>query len=225
MAHSMLHDMNNVLAVIGSGLRLLECQSDAAYRKAIVGKMQEAIMRGALLSRQFLDAARICPKSIDGSVVGARLAAIAGELYWALRSDITVRIGIAPDLWIFNADPEELYFALLNLCRNADDAMPYGGTITVAARNVEPSAGADRRFVEILVTNEGEGKPEEVLRQVRLPYFTKKAAGELAQVQRFAEARGGAIDIESKRGGGTLVRLFLPARTGRCSQAVSSILR
>lgn len=49
-------------------LRLLKCQSDAAYRKAIVGKMQEAITRGALLSRQLLDAARPCPKSIGGSV-------------------------------------------------------------------------------------------------------------------------------------------------------------
>ena len=55
-------------AVIGSGLRLLECQSDAAYRKAIVGKMQEAITRGALVSRQVLDAARPCPESIGGSV-------------------------------------------------------------------------------------------------------------------------------------------------------------
>ncbi len=64
MAQFVVHDINNLLAVIGSGLRLLECQSDAAYRKTAVGKMQEAIMRGALLSRQLLDAARPRPKSI-----------------------------------------------------------------------------------------------------------------------------------------------------------------
>ena len=68
VAQFVVHDINNLLAVIGSGLRLLECQSDAAYRKAIVGKMQEAITRGALLSRQLLDAARPCPKSIGGFV-------------------------------------------------------------------------------------------------------------------------------------------------------------
>src|SRR5215469_14121029 len=61
VAQFVFHDINNLLAVIGSGLRLLECQGDAAYRKAIVGKMQEAITRGALLSRQLLDDAR--PKS------------------------------------------------------------------------------------------------------------------------------------------------------------------
>jgi signal transduction histidine kinase len=213
VAQFVVHDINNLLAVIGSGLRLLECQSDAAYRKAIVGKMQEAITRGALLSRQLLDAARPRPKSIDGFVAGSRLAAIAGTLDRALRPDITVRTEIAPDLWAFNADPEELYFALLNLCRNSADAMPGGGVITVAARNVEASSGAG--FVEIVVADDGEGMPEEVLSQAFTPYFTTKPAGSgtglgLLQVQRFAEGRGGAVCIESERGAGTLVRLFLP---------------
>jgi len=151
VAQLVVHDINNLLAVIGSGLQLLECQSDAAYRKAIVGKMQEAITRGAMLSRQLLDAARPRPKSIDGFVAGSHLAAIAGTLDRALRPDITVRTEIAPDLWAFNADPEELYFALLNLCRNSADAMPDGGVITVAARNIEPSSGAAWGFVEIVV--------------------------------------------------------------------------
>jgi signal transduction histidine kinase len=215
VAQFVVHDINNLLAVIGSGLRLLECQSDAAYRKAIVGKMQHAITRGALLSRQLLDAARPCPESVGGFVAGSRLAALAGTLDQALRPDITVRTDIAPDLWDFDADPEELYFALLNLCRNSADAMPGGGAITVAARNVEPSAGAARGFIEIVVADEGEGMPDEVLSQAFTPYFTTKAAGSgtglgLLQVQRFAEGRGGAVCIESERGNGTLVRLFLP---------------
>jgi signal transduction histidine kinase len=213
VAQFVIHDINNLLAVIASGLGLLECQSDAAYRKAIACKMQHAITRGALLSRQLLDAARPCPESIGGFVAGSRLAAIAGTLDRALRPDITVRTEIAPDLWAFNADPEELYFALLNLCRNSADAMPGGGVITVAARNVEASSGAG--FVEIVVADDGEGMPEEVLSQAFTPYFTTKPAGSgtglgLLQVQRFAEGRGGAVCIESERGAGTLVRLFLP---------------
>ena len=104
--------------------------------------MQHAISRGALLSRQLLDATRPRPKSIDGFVAGSRLAAMAGTLDKALRPGITVRIEIAPDLWDFNADPEELYFAPLNRRRNSADAMPDGRTITVAARSVDPLAGA-----------------------------------------------------------------------------------
>lgn len=209
-----VHDINNLLAVIGSGLQLLECQSDAAHQKGIVDKMQEAIKRGALLSRQLLDAARPRPKSVDGFVSGSRLAAIVGTLDLALRPDITVRSEIAPDLWDFNADPEELYFALLNLCRNSADAMPDRGVITVAARNAEPSSDAARAFVEIIVADDGE-VPEEVLSQAFTPYFSTKPVDSgrglgQPQVQRFAEGRGGAISIESKPGSGTLVRLFLP---------------
>ena len=135
------HDINDLLAVISSGLRLLERQSDAAYRKAIVGKMQDAIRRGALLSRLLLDEARPRPEWIDGFVADSRLAAIADMLDRALRPDITVRIEIATDLSAFNADAEELYFALPNLCRNSADAMPDGGALSVTARNVEPSTG------------------------------------------------------------------------------------
>ncbi|WP_065752358.1 ATP-binding protein [Bradyrhizobium paxllaeri] len=214
VAQFVVHDINNLLAVIGSGLRLLECQSDATYREAIVSKMQHAITRAALLSRQFLDAARPRAESIGGFVAGSRLAVLAGTLDQALRPYITVRTDIAPDLWDFDADPDDLYFALLNLCRNAADAMPNGGTITVAARNVEPSASAVRGVVEIVVADDGEGMTEEVLSQAFTPYFTTKAAGcgtclGLAHVRRF-EGRGGAIGIESERGAGTLVRLFLP---------------
>jgi len=209
-----VHDINNLLAVIGSGLRLLE-QGDAAYRKAIIRKLQHAITRGALLNRQFLEDARPCPESTGGFVAGSRLAALAGTLVQAFRPDITVRTDIAPDLWDFDADPKELYLGLLYLCRSSADAMPGGGLITVAARNVEPSAGAARGFIEIVVADDGEGMPDEVLSQTFTPYVTTKGAGSgaalgLLQVQRFAEGRGGAVCVESKQGGGTLVRLFLP---------------
>ena len=140
---------------------------------------------------------------------------MTGTLDQALHPDITVRTEIAPDLWDFNADPEELYFALLNLCRNSADAMLDGGAITVAARKVEPSAGAATGFVEIVIADDGEGMTEEVLSQAFTPYFTTKAAGSgtglgLPQLQSFAEGRGGAVGIESGLGAGTLVRLFLP---------------
>ncbi|MEY9161568.1 sensor histidine kinase [Bradyrhizobium japonicum] len=207
-----VHDINNLLAAIGSGLRQLACQSDDASRKAIVDKMEEAITRGVVLSRQFLNAQRSPPKQC---VAGDRLAEIVSALDCALRPEIKLTIEVDPDLWVFDADPEELYFVLLNLCRNSADAMPDGGVITVTVRNVEPSSDGSREFVEIVVADDGEGMPEDVLSQAFTPYFTTKPVGSgtglgLAQVQHFAEKRGGAVNIESQQGAGTLVRLFLP---------------
>ncbi|MGY4476151.1 hypothetical protein [Bradyrhizobium sp. USDA 3364] len=86
MAQLVAHDINNLLAVIDGGLWLLERQNDAAHRKAIIGRMREAIARGALLSRQLLDAARSDLNSIDGLVEGNCLAAMAASLDRASRS-------------------------------------------------------------------------------------------------------------------------------------------
>ncbi|WP_298885379.1 ATP-binding protein [uncultured Bradyrhizobium sp.] len=208
-----VHDINNLLTVIGSGLREIERQSDAAYRRAIVDKMQHAITRSASLSRQLLDAARPRPKS--NGITGSQLALIAGTLDGVLRPDVSVRTEIVPALWTFNADAEELYFALLNLCRNSADAMPTGGVITIVARNIEASTVTAGEFVEIVVADRGEGMPENVLSQAFNPYFTTKLKGSgtglgLPQVRHFAERQGGAVWIESEPGAGTVVRLFLP---------------
>ena len=119
-----------------------------------------------MLSRESLEAARACLDFLGRFVAGSSLSALAGALDQALRPDITVRTEIAPYLWDFNADREELYFALLNLCRNSADAMTDGGTINVAARKVQPSSpGARLGFVEIVVADEGEGMPVQVISQ------------------------------------------------------------
>jgi signal transduction histidine kinase len=208
-------DLTTLFAVIGSGLRLLEREGDAAYRKAIVAKIREAITRSSLLSRQLLEGARPRPKSLDRFVAGGRLAVISGKLELSLRPNITVYTEIDVDLWAFNADPEGLYFALLNLCRNSADAMPEGGVISLTARNVERSFGDAGGFVEIVVADNGEGMSEAVLSQALDPYFTTKTMGSrtglgLTEVRRFAEGRGGAIRLQSKPGVGTLAHLILP---------------
>lgn len=214
MVQFVVHDINDLLAVIDCGLRLLEFGSDTAHRMAIIDKMDDPVARG-LFSRQLIDGARPHRRSIDGVVAGSRLQAIAGVLELSLPQNVSVRTEIDPDLWAFDADAEELYFTLLNLCQNSADAMPDGGVITIAARNIDRSLGLTGRFVEIVVADDGKGMPEEVLSQAFIPYFTTKPSGDgtglgLTEVRRFVDARDGAVRIESVCGAGTLVHLFLP---------------
>lgn len=133
----------------------------------------------------------------------------------ALSENMVMEIEVDPNLWDFSADPEELYFSLLNLCRNSDAAAPSGGLIAVSAQNVGPFAEAPGGAVAVTVADNGAGMPEEVLARAFDPYFTTKAAGKgtgigLAQVREFVERSGGVVQVESKEGIGTAVRMIFP---------------
>jgi signal transduction histidine kinase len=209
-----VHDINNLLAVIDGGLRLLGRHGDAEARDAILGRLHHAIARGTMLSRRLLDA-RLSLRAAGGVSNGSLLAAAAETLAQALGEDTVLDVEIDTDLWEFSADPEELYFALLNLCRNADAATPEGGVIAMSAINVDPFEGAPEGVVSVTVADNGTGMPEQVLSHVFEAYFTTKAAGQgtglgLAQVREFVERNGGVIRVESEVGLGTIVRMIFP---------------
>ncbi|MGO7762840.1 sensor histidine kinase [Rhizobium ruizarguesonis] len=126
-----------------------------------------------------------------------------------------MEVEISSDLWEFNAQPEQLYFALLNLCRNADAAMSCGGVVSICAANVDWLPAAPEGAVVITVADTGSGMSEDVLSRAFEPYYTTKAAGDgtglgLPQVRTFVEQHGGAIRLESKEGVGTTVHMVFP---------------
>ncbi|NLS07593.1 ATP-binding protein [Rhizobium sp. P32RR-XVIII] len=215
VAKVFVHDINNVLSVIGGGLRLLECQGDAVAREVIFERMYRAVERGARLSRSLLDAGRHpCPSAREFASQ-AHLTAAAETLGHALGERTRLEVEISPDLWEFSADPEQLFFALLNLCRNADAAMSCGGVVSIIATNVDPLPAAPRGAVVITVADNGSGMSEDVLSRAFEPYYTTKAAGDgtglgLPQVRKFVEQHGGAIRLESEPGVGTTVRMVFP---------------
>jgi CheY-like chemotaxis protein len=115
-------------------------------------------------------------------------------------------------------DPTQLDQVLVNLAINARDAMPTGGTLSVATRAValtNPSPGLSAgRYVELLVADTGQGMSREVLERAFEPFFTTKAAGGtglgLATVYGMVESALGQVTIESAPGEGTSVRVLLP---------------
>ncbi|MBP1888246.1 sensor histidine kinase [Sinorhizobium mexicanum] len=211
---SVVHDMNNLLAVIDGSLRLLERQSDADARNAIFTRLRGAVDRGAILTRRLLDHGSLARRGYAGTTP-TQLSVAVEALRPSLSPDTLMEIEIESGLWPVKADPDELYFALLNLCRNADAATRKGGLIVISAANVSARSDGYGGMVAITVRDNGSGMTEEVMGRVFEPYFTTKEVGVgtglgLAQVRAFVERQGGWIQLQSELGVGTAIQLIFP---------------
>jgi PAS domain S-box-containing protein len=211
------HDFNNLLMVITGGLSLLQRAEPAPKAQRIIEQMRQAAERGASLSRQLLAFARRQPLKAEPVDLEHLIARMRELLDRTLRGDVQVTTALAHDLWPIKADPAELELVILNLCVNARDAMPRGGSIVIGARNGghlrEPDLSGD--FVILSVADNGTGMSKEILARIFEPFFTTKEIGKgsglgLPQVYGFAKESGGAVKVESTVGSGSTVTLFLP---------------
>ena len=220
------HDFNNILMVASSGLDLLDRTSDPVRRQSLKDGIRQAVDRGASLTRQLLAISRrtaLQPQVID---LRAQIEGMRVLLERSLRENITVTMELQDDLWPVEVDPSQLEVALLNIAVNARDAMPSGGQIAVAARNVTGVADGELHgdYVELSIADEGLGMPRETLRRIFEPFFTTKGVGKgtglgLAQVYGFTRASDGDVRVDSQPGQGTTVRLFLPRTAKALSRA------
>jgi signal transduction histidine kinase/CheY-like chemotaxis protein len=219
------HDFNNLLMVASSGLDLLDRTQDPERRAALRQGVRQALDRGAGLTRQLLAFSRRSPLKSEVVDLGQRIEGMRLLLERSLREDIAVRFDIQPDLWAAELDPTQLEVAVLNIAVNARDAMPAGGVIVLAARNRPDFSidGEEGDFVELSVTDTGEGMAAETVRRVFEPFFTTKPVGKgtglgLSQVYGFCRASGGAARVTSAPGQGTSISLYFPASTKPLTQ-------
>ncbi len=211
------HDFNNLLMVISGGLSLLERATEPERRQRIVAQMRQATDRGASLSRQLLAFARRQPLKPEPVDLRRQIDGMRDLLDRTLRGDVLVKTELAADLWPIKVDPAELELVVLNLCVNARDAMPAGGTITITASNVENMRQGELAgdFVSLCVEDCGTGMSDEVLAHIFEPFFTTKEIGKgsglgLPQVYGFAQQSGGAVKVDTFVGRGTKMILLLP---------------
>ncbi|MET0205426.1 MAG: PAS domain-containing protein [Casimicrobiaceae bacterium] len=211
------HDFNNLLAVFAGGVQVLERSPSPEQRQKVIDAMRRAVARGTGLTRHLLAFSRrkpINPESID---LASYLGNMREMLASSLRGDIRVDMQFDPGLSHVEVDTGELELAIVNLCVNARDAMPFGGTITIAGDN-SPESGADGARtdgVRLRISDTGVGIPPQVIGRVFDPFFTTKDVGKgsglgLAQVYGFAQQSGGRVSIASEVGVGTVVTLLLP---------------
>ncbi len=219
------HDFNNLLAAILSGISLVERTVGTKDEKLqhLLNTMRQATQRGHGLTRQLLTFSRRQPLRPEVLDLSKRLRETLDLLERLLSGNIKMPIQIEGNLWPIEVDPAEFELAILNVCLNARDAMPRGGTLTVAARNEtrRGGAGADgegggERFVAISFTDTGVGIPEAVRKRVFEPFFTTKDVGKgsglgLSQAYGFAKGSGGTVEIASEVGKGTTVTFRFPA--------------
>src|SRR5581483_5350519 len=218
------HDFNNLLMVISGSLHILKrsATDDPKVQRAL-SAIDTATKRGAALTSQLLTFARrqsVNPQAVD---VAERIDAIRQVLDTGAGSAVQLAYDFGSELWPVAVDVSELETALVNLVINARDAMPGGGTVTVAARNCAGSQprGHDQAgdFVAISVADTGTGIAPDVLAKIFDPFFTTKPVGKgtglgLSQVHGFAHQAGGSVKVESELGKGTKVTILLPRERG-----------
>jgi PAS domain S-box-containing protein len=215
------HDFNNLLMIISGSLHALKkgIGDDPRCARAI-SAIEAATQRGASLTSQLLTFARrqsVNPQAID---VAERIDAVREVLDTGVGSAITLQFDIDRNVWPVMVDVAEFETALVNLVINARDAMPAGGSITVAAHNhtlrEEANAG---KYVAISVEDTGAGIAPDVVGKIFDPFFTTKPIGKgtglgLSQVHGFAHQAGGRVKVSSELGKGTTITMLLPRRVG-----------
>ncbi len=216
------HDFNTLLAIIMGNAQLLEDKIEDDTAREMLGSVIRATQRGAELISRLLAFSRrqpLKPMAIDIGELCVRMTVL---LRRTLGETIEIDLQIG-ELSLARADPGQLESALLNLSLNARDAMPGGGKLTIEAENITLSEadmnvhpdGQPGDYAVLKVSDTGTGIPPAVLDKVFEPFFTTKGveAGSglgLSMVYGFAHQSDGHITIESEKGHGTTVALYLP---------------
>jgi len=220
LAGGIAHDMNNVLAAILGMSTLLQMkrESDPLLVKSLQ-TIENAATRGRDLVKGLTDFAR---KGLQQARVMDLNELLLKELDLLVRTSrqrFTFDVQLEDALPPIMGEQSTLASAFMNLCVNAFDAMPRGGTLTIRTH-------LDGDQVCLLVADTGEGIPAAILPRVTDPFFTTKAAGRgtglgLAMVYGTVKAHGGSLDIQSEVGVGTRIRLRFPAMPVEVSVAGS----
>jgi PAS domain S-box-containing protein len=231
LAGGVAHDFNNLLLAIRINTEAAREQADSSERVQVhLEQIREAALRAGGLTRQLLTFARHEPlhtRALD-------LCALGRELQELLRRLIPENIEIVFDphteACVVEADPAQLEQVLLNLCVNARDAMPSGGTLRIAIEPirldhsfcVEHSWAKPGRYVVLRVSDTGGGMTPEVQARVFEPFFSTKPQGigtglGLATAYGVVRRHGGLLHVRSAPGLGSCFEVYLPQSNARAT--------
>jgi two-component system cell cycle sensor histidine kinase/response regulator CckA len=224
LAAGIAHDLNNVLApMLMAAPMLREWVNDPAGLR-MIDLLQKSAERGSGLVKQILAFAQGVSSEHRLVQIKAVVQEITSVVSSTFPRSIKLEENIPADLWPVKASPIQLHQVLLNLCVNARDAMPEGGTLRLRAENcaldtdMVPSipgafAGA---FVVLHVEDTGVGIAPAVLERMWEPFFTTKDSDKgtglgLSTVRGIVKSHGGFMEVRTELGRGTTFRAYFPS--------------
>ncbi len=225
LASGIAHDLNNILTPILAGAQLLPLRLSNMDERSrhLLEILETNAKRGADLVKQILSFAR----GVEGKRMPLQLTHLILEVVKILKEtfpkSIEICTDIPQDLWIVFGDSTQLHQILMNLCVNACDAMPNGGTLTISAANLlidenyacmnlEAKIGP---YIVITVADTGIGIPTEIKERIFEPFFTTKDVSKgtglgLSTAIGIIKSHGGFMNLHSEVGNGTQFKVYLP---------------
>ncbi len=223
LAGGIAHDFNNILAIILGYTNQLEKRSTQPEQIPVATKViREAVERGAALVQQLLTSARQTEARLASIDLNGLVRELQGMLRATFPKTINFELRLHAELPVITADRSQIHQVLLNLCVNARDAMPHGGTITLktfvtAGAELEESfTGADAEsYACIRVRDTGAGMTPEVKAHIFEPFFTTKERAKgtglgLSVVYGVVNNHRGFVQVESEQHVGTTFNIYLP---------------
>ena len=224
LASGLAHDLNNVLAPILMAVPMLRQNPPQADTESLLNTISASASRGAAMVKQLLAFGR----GTDGDRLEVQPRELLREIVRLIQDtfpkNIEVTSDCAADLWTLKANNTQIHQVLLNLCINARDAMPDGGTLAIQAANAHLDTAFTAQhpglepgsYVAIHIRDSGTGIPPEIVDKIFDPYFTTKEPGRgtglgLPTVLSIVERHHGCLCLETQLGQGTQFTVYLPA--------------
>ncbi len=224
LAGGIAHDYNNLLAVIMGNVSIAQEETEPYSAMAgFLHEIEQASCKARDLTYQFLTLSKGgYPRKELGSIKNL-LEEIRGQFQ---AHEASTTFAIQDDLWSVGYDSKQMHFAISNVLKNAVEATPQGGAITIQAENqVIENKDKDAtlplnegKYVRISIKDEGRGIPEEDMTRIFDPYFSTKERGVqkgmglgLTTAYAVVEKHDGHIMVNSTTAVGTTVTIYLPA--------------
>ena len=210
LAGGLAHDMNNVLgAILGLSTTHLDLQPEGTRLHSTFETITKACLRGRNMVKSLLDFARKDMAGVRPVSLNSLLVEEARLLERTIPANITIRQDLDAGVGTILGDPDALSLVLMNLCVNAVDAMPEGGSLTLRTRSL-----LDGRIL-LAVEDSGTGMAPETLEHALEPFFTTKPQGKgtglgLSLVYSTVKAHHGELSLQSRSGQGTTIEMRFP---------------